>query len=59
MSNSPALPLSVTTSMAFPRGMGFNSLPPFPIVSTIFGFLKSLDLRTMGLELGDVLPIFG
>ena len=34
--------------------MGLNSLPPLPIISTVFGFLKSLDLRTVGLELGDV-----
>ena len=38
--------------------MGFNSLPPLPIISIIFGFLKSVDLRTVGLELGDVLSEF-
>jgi len=59
MSSSPARPLSVPASMASPRGMGFNSLPPLPIVSTIFKFLKSLDIRTVGLELGNVPPEFG
>ena len=39
--------------------MGFNSLPPLPIISTIFGFLKRLDLRTVGMELSDVPPKFG
>jgi len=39
--------------------MGFNSLLPLPIISTIFGVLKSLDLRTVGMELGDVPPEFG
>ena len=39
--------------------MGFNSLPPLPIISTIFGFLKSVDLRMVGLELGDVPSEFG
>ena len=33
-------------------------LPPLPIVSTIFGFLKNLDLRTKGVELGDVPRVF-
>ena len=34
-------------------------LPPLLIVSTSFGFLKSLDLRTVGVELGDVPRVFG
>jgi len=34
--------------------MGFNFLPPLPIISKPFGFLKSVDLRTVGLDLGDV-----
>jgi len=59
MSSSPTLPLSMAASTASPRGMGFNSLPPLPIVLTIFWFLKSLDLRTVGLELGNVPPEFG
>jgi len=40
------------------KGTGFNLLPPLPIVSTIFDFLKSLDLRTVRVELGDVPWVF-
>jgi len=56
---SPSLPLSAAVGPVPITGIGFNSLPPLPIISTIFGFLKSLDLRTVGIELGDVPPEFG
>jgi len=39
--------------------MGFNFLPSSPIISRTFSFLKSLDLITVGLELGDVSAEFG
>ena len=55
---SPSLPLSTNAAPAPVKGKGFNLLPPLPIVSTIFGFLKSLDLRTVGVELGDVPWVF-
>jgi len=42
-----------------PTGMGFNSLPPLSISSPVFGFLKSLNLRSVGKELGDVPLVFG
>ena len=58
-SASPSLPLSATVAPVPIRGTGFNSLPPLPIISTIFEFLKSLDLRTVGMKLGDVPPEFG
>jgi len=40
-------------------GMGFENLPPLAIPSAPFQFLKSLDLRSMGLGLDVVLPCFG
>ena len=43
----------------FFAGMGFNSLPPLPIFSKPFGFLKSFDLRTVGLNLSDLPVKFG
>jgi len=55
---TPSLPLSTTTAPASVKGTRFNLLPPLPIISTTYGFLKSLDLRTVGVELGDVLRVF-
>ena len=63
MASSPAssaLSLPATASVAaLASGMGFNSPPPLPVVSTIFGFLTSLNLRTVGLDLGVVPCVFG
>ena len=39
--------------------MGFDSLPLLSISPTVFGCLKSLNLRTIGKDLGDVPPVFG
>ena len=39
--------------------MGFNFLPPLRIISKPFGFLKHVDLRIVGLDLGDILVKFG
>ena len=36
-------------------GMGFERLPPLPIASVPFQFLKSLDLRSLGMGL-DAVP---
>ena len=54
-----ALPLSATATIAPPRGMGFNSLPPLLIFSLVFRLLKSLNLRSVGKELDDVPLVFG
>jgi len=55
LAGSPAaLPASTTALPASPAGMGFSSLPPLPIISQPFGFLKSVDLRIVGLDLCDV-----
>jgi len=56
--SSPSLPFSTTAAPTPVKGTGFNFLPPLPIVSTIFGFLKSLDLRIVEEELGDVPRVF-
>ena len=53
------LPSLSPPAMAPKIGMGFDSLPSLSISPTIFGFLKILDLRTMGKDLGDVPPVFG
>ena len=39
--------------------MGFNFLSPLPLISKPFSFLKSVDLRTVGLDLSDVSVNFG
>ena len=61
MASPPALPLSATaaTAPAPTRGMGFDSLPPLSTSPTVFGFLKSLNLRIIGKDLGDVPAVFG
>ena len=41
------------------RGTRFKFLPPLPIIPTSFGFWKSLDLRTVGMKLGEVPSEFG
>ena len=57
---SPSALLSPSTVATAPaKGMGFDSLPPLLISPTIFEFVKSLDLRTVGKDLGDVPPVFG
>ena len=40
-------------------GMGFENLPPLAIPSNPFQFLKSLDLKSVGLRLDVVPPCFG
>jgi len=40
-------------------GMGFDSLPPISISPVIFGFLKSLSLKSVGKSLDDVSSILG
>jgi len=52
---SPAALLMSAMAIPTPTaGMGFNFLPPLPIISKPFGFLKHVDLRTVGLDLGDI-----
>ena len=46
------IPASIT-------GMGFNFLPPLPIILKPFGFLKHVDLRTVGLDPSDIPIKFG
>ena len=58
-SASSALPMSVTAAPEPVEGMGFNFLPPLPIISKTFRFLKRLNLRSMGIELSHVPPEFG
>jgi len=48
----------LSETAASERG-GFDSLPPLSISPTIFWFLKSVILKTVGKELGDVPPTFG
>jgi len=38
--------------------MGFDSLPPLSISPTVFRFVKGLNLRTIGKDLGDVALMF-
>ena len=57
--SSLALPMAKTAAPTPVRGMGFNFLPSLPIISKIFGFLTSLHLRSVGLELSDVPPEYG
>ena len=40
-------------------GMGFDSSPPISISPAIFGFLKSLNLKSVGKGLDDVPPVLG
>ena len=40
-------------------GMGLESLPPLPIASVPFQFLKSLDLSSSAMGLGAVSSYFG
>ena len=53
------LPASTPVFPASPAGIGFNSLPPLPIISKPFGFLKNVDLRTVELNLSDLPVKFG
>ena len=57
---SPANLLVSAAAISAPTtGMGFNFLPPLLIITMPFKFLKSVDLRTMGKELGDIPSGFG
>ena len=51
--------MSVATIQAFLKGMGFKSLPPLSIISKIFGFLKCVNLRSVGLGLNEIPFEFG
>jgi len=46
--------LATAVAGALASGMGFNTLPPLPIISTISGFLTCLNLRIVGIDLGAV-----
>ena len=59
MSPPTALPALTSVFPASPAGMGFNFLSPLPIISKAFGFLKNVDLRTLGLDLSDIPVNFG
>jgi len=62
MASSPASSALPMVAIAAPppvQGMGFNFLPPFPIILRTFGFLKSLDFRIVALEMGIVMAEFG
>ena len=50
---------STSLAGAMASGMGFNTLPPLPLISTIFGFLACLNLRTVGIDLRVVSRWFG
>ena len=54
-----SLSVSATVFSAFLGSIGFESLPPLPIISKAFGFLKSLNLSSVGLGLNEVPPEFG
>jgi len=54
-----ALPVSATIIPASLEGMGFASLPPLPLLSKTFGFLKCVNLNSVGLGLTDIPPEFG
>jgi len=57
---SPAnLPVSAATIPAPTAGIGFNFLPPLPIITRPFKFLKSVDLKIIGKDLGDISLGFG
>jgi len=51
--------MSVAVIQAFNGGMGFESLPPLPIILETFGFLKCVNLSLVGLGLNEILFDFG
>jgi len=53
------LPVSTAAIPAPIAGMGFNFLPPLPIITMPFKFLKSVDLKTIGKDLDDISSGFG
>ena len=53
------LPVSVAVIPTSLGGMGFKSLPPLPIISKTFGFLKCVNLSSVGLGLNEVPSEFG
>ena len=54
-----ALPLSTAAIPTSLGGMGFESLPPLPIILKTFGFLKCVNLSSVGLGLNEVPSVFG
>jgi len=59
VSSPAALPVSIASIQAFLGGMGFESLPPLPIISKTFGFLKCVNLNSVGLGLNEIPFEFG
>ena len=55
LSSSPPSP----PQKEFEIGMDFNSLAPISITPTIFGLLKSLDLKSVGMSLENVSLVMG
>ena len=53
MLSPPALPWTSPPATEPKINMGFDFVPHMFVSPPIFGFLKSLDLRTMGKGLGD------
>jgi len=51
--------VSVAAIQAILEGMGFESLPPFSIISKTFGFLKCVNLSSVGLGLNEIPFEFG
>jgi len=53
------LPGATMANRSQNSGKGFESLPPLPITSVPFRFLKSLDLNSLGMGLNAVPSSFG
>ena len=56
---SSAFPMAAIAALLTSPRYGVQFLTPFAYYFKSFGFLKSLDLRIVGLELGDVPAEFG
>ena len=54
-----ALPISAVAFPALSGGKGFESLPPLPIISNAFGFLKCVNLSLVRLGLNEIPFEFG
>ena len=55
----PVLSISAELLTAIFGDKGLETSPSLPIVCKTFGFLKSLNLRSVGLELEDVPDEYG
>jgi len=58
-SPSAALTASVAAIQALLGAMALESLPPLPIISKNFGFLKCVNLSSVGLGLNEIPFEFG